>query len=292
MYDPECQMETVEDLTEDRIEALVTKLNKGGPGSGVVGHVTAKQPSALHPHMDAAPQTPGSKLKAHLQALEHGGVMPGMMTESGKPVVNTMEAARAHGYDVQDHVDAMNAHYELAQKTNAILEKLKTAGGKRDISTSDFAQSNDHGHAAMMERLYSEMDGFDFADEPRTIHVGSKGYLVLAKVDDGIYSGAFTKTNDGMEDHARVRIERQTIPELVQFMVAQEWIPNPVLVAPTDTVTEMAQGGPAPEQYAALNSALTAPAPIAIQAPPSIAPIIDPMEQRLRMLELISKLVG
>ena len=64
MYDPECQMETIEDLTEDRIEALVNKLNKGGEGSGKRGHRT------LHPVEHAHHEAMRQRRPAH----QHGGI--------------------------------------------------------------------------------------------------------------------------------------------------------------------------------------------------------------------------
>lgn len=348
-----------------QVLSLVDKLNKGGPGSGQKGHVTAQQPSALHPHVHADPAKPTNKLQAHLTALEHGGVIPGMKTQSGKPIVTNMDQARAQQYDVQDHIDAMNAHYELAQKTQAMLEKLKTAGhkippegakiarfhekkmkehmkareylenrkthtaeaikekkanavasvkksvsqmgggvGDRDLGTGDFAQTNSQADAEWMERLYSGMEGFQFADEPRSFDCES-GRILLSKVDDGLYSGAFTKVDpSGLEDHARVRIERMTIPELVQFMIAQEWIknhkveesqqPDPTPVNPVPTSGEMYAhemdrvAGQIEQQeraadYAALQTALSRPD----EVPPG-----GPMDRKIQMLTLISKLLS
>jgi 8-oxo-dGTP pyrophosphatase MutT (NUDIX family) len=329
------------DWGKSEVETLIDKLNKGGPGSGQVGHVTAKQPSALHPHLNADLAKPTNKLQGHLQALEHGGVMPGLMTQSDKPVVNSMEAARAHGYDVQDHVDAMNAHYELAQKTQAILEKLKTAGhkipaegakivhfhekkmkehmkarqylesrqkvtdvkmkekkaaavasvkkavtgmgtsvGDRDLDTGSFAQTNAQADADWMERLYTGMADFNYADEPRDFGT-PKGTMTLCKVDDGLYSGVFTKIEGGLEDHAKTRIERMTIPELVQLMLAKEWISNHMLDQPEEAPAQH-------EQIEALNTALQAPVST-IMVPQQT---FDATEQRIRVLELLAKLVG
>src|SRR6185436_4935411 len=64
---------TKADMENSNVLSLVDKLKKGGEGSGKVGHVTAKQPSPLHPPVNAAPVAPVNKLKAHLQSLEHGG---------------------------------------------------------------------------------------------------------------------------------------------------------------------------------------------------------------------------
>lgn len=326
----------------------------------LIGEQSKKTPSSSHAPVHSDPAKPKNKLQAHLEALEGGGVIPGVKTQSDKPVVTSMDQAKALGYDVQDHVDAMNAHYELAQKTQAMLEKLKAAGhkvpkegakiaqfhqkkmqehmrarqyleerkkhtsaaikvkkqdaidsvkvkkaitqmggglGDRDLAIGDFAQANNSAHTGWLEILYSGMEGFQFADEPRSFPCPT-GSLLLAKVDDGLYSGSYTKIDSsGLEDHARVRIERMTIPELVQFMVAQEWIKNPVLDPPTDTVQEIGQDYAsamdhvagqieAQEQEAelmALNEALRNPQDV----PPG-----GSMEQKIRMLDLISKLLS
>ena len=327
----------------DKVISLVDKLKKGGPGSGVRGHITPKK---IEPRPLATPMqipSPENKLHAHLIALEHGGVMPGLKTQSGKPVVTTMEQADALGYDVADHVDAMNAHFELAQKTQTLINKLKTAGhtvpkegakivqfhekkmkehmnarqqmesrqkttgeaikrkkeaimesvkkdpikkattqmgsglGDRDLDTGAFAQANDKADPEWMERLYSGMEGFDFGDEPREF-ICARGRLLLSKVDDGVYSGAFTVVENGLEDHAKIRIERITIPELVQLMIAKEWIRNhkaetPVMdQVPVPQVPEVLAKVPEPVL------SLSNPGPTAAE--------------RIQMLELISKLVG
>lgn len=330
----------------DKVISLLNKLNKGGPGSGIRGHVT---PKTMEPRPLATPAqlpSPENKLHAHLIALEHGGVMPGLKTQSGKPVVTTMEQADALGYDVADHVDAMNAHFELAQKTQTLINKLKMAGhsvpkegakivqfhekkmkehmnarqqmearqkttgeaikrkkeaimesvkkepikkattqmgsglGDRDLDTGAFAQANDKADPEWMEKLYSGMEGFDFGDEPREFHC-DKGRLLLSKVDDGIYSGAFTVVENGLEDHAKIRIERITIPELVQLMVAKEWIKNhKVDVAPEPTPTPLV-----PEVLAKVPESTLNPEP-------SLAPPSPTVAEKIQILELISKLVG
>lgn len=438
MMDPECQMETVEDLTEERMQSLIDKLGKAGqfeeskhprandgkfghgagsggsggggedhkhqalidlgfeaqdggsdfdekkyahvpkelhpliekiksaadkfhetdedsPGYGaaekklgdatkayqdaakkMIGKQAKETPSASHAPVSSDPAKPVNKLQAHLTALEEGGVVPGVKTKSDKPIVTNMEQAKALGYTTQDHVDAVNAHHELAVKTSAMLDKLRMAGrtppkegvaivkfhqkkmkehmssrdyleqrqkhtaaaikqkpsvnksttqmdgglGDRDLVTGDFAQANSQAHAEWMERLYQGMESFQFGDTPREFGT-PKGMLHLCKVDDGLYSGTFTKHEDGLEDNARVRIERQTIPELVQFMIAKEWIENHV-------VTEAKSPEP---DYAPLQTALEVPGPAPqVLPPPPAMPVADPMA--VRLLELVSRLIS
>lgn len=318
-------------MEDSNIYSLIDKLNKGGPGSGVQGHVTAKQPSPLHPHVSSDPAKPMNKLQTHLQSLQHGAVIPGIATQSGKPVTSDMAAARAHGYDVQDHIDAMNAHYEMAQKTQKMLDKLKTAGhkvpaegaqiarfhekkmrehmkarkyleertehteaaikekkkeavasvkksitqmggglGDRDLDVGSFAQANGQGHAEWMEKLYSGMEGQAFGDDPKMFETNA-GTLHLARVDDGIYSGYFTKKEEGLADNAKIRIERITIPELVQLMVAKEWISNH-MVEEAKTPELMAIPSTVPDQ--------------------TVLPVVSSMDQKIQLLSLIDKLLN
>lgn len=345
--------------SEEETLDLTDKLNKGGEGSGVKGHMTARQPSALHPVVNAEPAKPINKLNAHLTSLEHGKVIPGMQTQSGKPVVNDMDTARAQGYDVQDHIDALNAHHKLAMKTHQVIEKFKMAGhkippdglkiakfhekkmrehmkardylenrakhtaeaikekkkeivgsvkksvtqmgsglGDRDLDIGSFAQAHSKAHKDWLEKLYNGMQNYGFGDTPRSFDT-EKGTLHLSKVDDGLYSGYFTNKEMGLEDNAKVRIERITIPELVQFMTAKEWI-SPIFdgeIQPTQNMQkdgEIAPAGlslsesmetPIPEQSPVLDSLNSKLIQEPVQAP-------HPLEYRVRMLELLTKLMS
>jgi len=101
----------------DNTLSLLEKLSKGGVGSGVRGHKTARDPKAQK-----------NKLQNHLEMLKQGGVIPGVSTQSGKPIVTSIKQARIHQYSSQDHMDAVNAHYELAERTQKTLDKLTASG--------------------------------------------------------------------------------------------------------------------------------------------------------------------
>lgn len=341
-------------MEDSNILSLIDKLNKGGEGSGVKGHMTNKI-SELHPAVDAPPAKPVNKLHAHLQALEHGAVMPGITTQSGKPVVNDMETARAHGYDVQDHVDAMNAHFELAQKTQAILDKLKMSGhkipqegakiaqfherrmkehmrarqfleerkthtaqaikekkkeaiasvkkattqmggglGDRDLDISAYAQARDKAHQGWLEKLYGGMQFAEFGDDPKSFQT-EKGMIHLSKVDDGLYSGYFTKQEDGMEDNVRMRIERITLPELVQLMSAKEWI-SPVFYEPKEETPEIEKfnEGAIPAAFsenAPQNMVSGSEAPM-VDLAPKLSDSSNRADQAIKLLQLVDKLLN
>lgn len=327
-------------------------VEKGGPGSGVKGHVTAKKPTL---HLVRPGQEPPqvNKVQAHLKLLEEGGVLPGVHTQSGKPIVTSMDAARAQGYKKEDHVDALNVHYNMAQKVNEMIEKMKAAGkappkegvaiakfhekqvkahmkardqledrenelkehkkktmesakksvtqmgsglGDRDIDLGSFAQANDKASVEWLERIHSGMEGFGFGDTPRDFHT-PKGVLHLCKVDDGLYSGFFTNqelVGDGMlDDNAKVRIERMTIPELIQFMTAKEWIRDRSVAeteAPKMSSEEVGLAYAAEmdrvSDQIALQEKLSRPNPVVATAQ------FEENEQRIRMLELVAKLLG
>lgn len=332
-------------LNKSDVESLIEKLNKGGEGSGVKGHMTAKKPGLHLVKPGEAP--PVNKVQAHLDMLQNGGALPGVHTTSGKPIVNSMDAARAQGYKLEDYTDAMNVHYNMGQKVNQMIEKMKMAGkaapkegvaiakfhqkkmkefmgardrladrqkdlasaidrkkkevvknspytkksvtqmgsglGDRDLDIGAFAQAQDKADSKWMEMLHVGMDNFQFGDEPRSFQL-PKGMLHLCKVDDGLYSGFFTKQEivaDGMlEDNAKVRIERQTIPELVMFMMAQEWIVDHLQHQP-----EPAQSPVDDSELMKLDEKLSSPAMIEPEK-------FSSNEQRIRMLELIHKLIG
>lgn len=326
--------------SDEEVISLTEKLNKGGPGSGIVGHQTAKKPPIAVPHGDKL-VTPGNKLTSHLELLKEGQVLPGVHTKSGKPIVTSMDAARAQGYDMQDHIDAMNVNYNMAQKVNDVIGKLKMAGktvpkeaveiakfhekkmrehmkardhledqeiamkerkakvgvkksttqmggglGDRDLDIGSYAQTQSKADDEWMEKLHVGMQDFGYGDEPRSFQT-PKGVIHLCKVDDGLYSGFFTNqemVGDGMlEDNAKVRIERQTIPELVMFMMAKEWITEHLEAQP-----EPAQPEPiaAPVVSESLIEKLSQPAPIYDSGE------FRSNEQRIRMLELVSKLLS
>lgn len=324
-FGSELQTKQSWELESTAEKILNSNIKKGGPGSGVRGHKTAQEEPA-----------PKSKLQAHLEALKNGAVLPGMKTQSGKPVVLSMEAASAHGYDVQDHVDAMNTHHQIAMKTQETLNKLKTAGqkipeegakiaqfhekkmkehmrerqrleqrkkdteaavqdkkdkavssvkksitmggegqGARDINIGDFSQATATAIPHVLEKLHAMMDDYQFGDEPRTIHF-KKGDLHLAKVDDGLYTGFFTKVQlagEGeMADNSKVRIEQITLPELAKLIEAKEW----------DHTVERVMPEP---DYEGLTAKL--------EGPPEDTPIEAPtVEQKIRLLELVNKLIS
>lgn len=161
------------------------------------------------------------------------------------------------------------------------MEKSVVSMGHMDSAEVDTAKFATEQQTSLQsdwyERMHNLMQDYNAGDEPRRIMLDG-GDLFLVKVEDGLYSGVFkkyTETNEAemMVDNAKVRIERMTIPSLVQFCVAKEWI-TPYFPHP--------EPKPAPLMEA-LAMKLEAPEP---------SPIIPEKDRTIHILELIDKLVN
>jgi 8-oxo-dGTP pyrophosphatase MutT (NUDIX family) len=107
-----------------------------------------------------------------------------------------------------------------------------------EINTADYAIDRKMAlQTEWLDRIQNVMAGYEYGNEPRVILM-DKGELYLVKVNDGLYSGLFktvVNTDDGqMIDNAKVRIERMTLPSLVQFCLAKEWIEAFKELSPAD----------------------------------------------------------
>lgn len=338
---------------------------KGGAGSGVKGHTTAKQQLEIKGHgmklVDLANKlVETNPFKEHLHKLENGAIFEGHELRSGKPLYLSVDQAMAHGYSPDDYKEAGSFHYEKSQNMSHQIEKIKAlgktppaemekivkfhqkqfkqnfnmaekthkrmsdteaaiSGRKKDanakakeavkksvvsmglgdsaeVDTSKFAleqKLSQESHWA--HTIHEVMNGFQYGDAPRVVMIDA-GDLHLVKVDDGMYSGYlrlvnFVDASEGgpsqaMEDNAKVRIERMTVPSLIQFLMAKEFIhppkapvqmaPNPI-IALTDKLNESMTLEPLSESM----------------APPMDQPVVvrTSMGERIRMLELIDKLL-
>lgn len=272
-------------------------------------------------------KTSMTQAEKHLHDLKNSAIVEGKKTRSEKPMFTSVDSALAHGYDAQDFREVGNFYYDRAQslanqiermkdtkqKVEPALEKIKEHNlrlGKQFISQANRIDDRQaktkqavakstvmmgHADAAeietsnysmdekaskdLLESFHNFMDGYQYGDVPREIPLDT-GILYLVKVEEGLYSGVFKSNtivdNGSLEDNAKVRIERMTLPSLIQFCKAKEWIKPMKDVTPLDI----------PEKIEQLNQALIAP----------VAPIIEPvesdMDKRIRMLELINKLIG
>lgn len=180
-----------------------------------------------------------------------------------------------------NHIDERQA------KTKAAVKKSVVMMGHNDgaeINTASFAIENQasQNQGWWLEHVHNIMDGYQFGDVPRVISM-DKGDLYLVKVDEALYSGAFkrvTPVEDGqLEDNAKVRIERMTLPSLIQFCLAQEWMQ---IVNKQEPVSL-----PEPSyDVAPLIEKLEAPVN---QIVPEIESNLD---KKIRLMELVNKLIN
>lgn len=263
----------------------------------------------------------------HVSDLKNQVVVEGQETRSGKPMFTQIEAALSHGYKAEDFREAGNFFYDRAQKMADNIQKLQDTKQKVDpkfeeikklnlrmakqflgqgnrvddrqaktkaamkkstihmghadaaaINTADFAMEHMHSmQGEWLERFTRVMEGYQYGDEPRMILL-DKGDLYLVKVDDGIYTGIFKKivqVEGGVqEDNAKVRMERMTLPTLVQFCTAKEWIETYRDVTP--------EAAHIPQLIADLE----------VPIPAIIIPVESEMDKKLRMMELLAKLMS
>lgn len=124
-----------------------------------------------------------------------------------------------------NHVDDRHAKTKAGMKKSTVMMGHADAA---EVNTADYsAELKNSLETQWMERFTSAMNGYEYGHDPRVIAL-DRGDLYLVKVDDGMYSGLFktvVNTPEGqLTDNAKVRIERMTLPSLIQFCLAKEWI--------------------------------------------------------------------
>lgn len=167
-----------------------------------------------------------------------------------------------------------------------------------EVDTGKFAQEHGKNLEGWHDHIQNCMNGYSYGDVPREISI-DKGMLYLTKVDDGMYSG-YVKTilplPDGqMEDNAKVRIERMTIPSLCQFLLAKEYVlPGPSIAGNSPGNNNMMASEIQPEQYQDLNESLMLePMSEAMpEAPPLVPKVESNLDKKIMMLQLIEKLLS
>lgn len=199
----------------------------------------------------------------------------------------------------KQHRKMSEAHSRAAERIESRRAKMKKSvtsmghGDGLEIDTAQYSVERDNCNKDWLERLFSGMAGYEYGDVPREFDL-DKGKLFLSKVDDGVYSGFFRmiqEVEDGqLEDNSKVRIERQTLPTLVNFLTAKEWILTEALeeIVTPEPVNE--------EQIQALNAKLSEiedGVETIIESTMPEAPQVDTdLDKKIRMLELMNKLLG
>lgn len=230
------------------------------------GYTEADHVDAINTHHEMA-----KKIAAVAEKLKMSGLP--VPVEAKKIMDFHVGQMKAHA-KAKDGVEIRANQKQLTlEAKNPGLKKAITqmggAVGDPDLNTSAFVQAQASGDSALMERFYQDMQDFSYGDVPRQFAL-DRGVLHLSKVDDGMYSGFFVETTpEGLEDKARVRIDKLNIPDLAALCAAKEWVNQLRVVA-------------APE----------APAPTMAMTEPVVAPAEVKTEANaaVRILELVAKL--
>lgn len=202
-----------------------------------------------------------------------------------------------HKKDISNTIAAVNK--KLMTKSVVMMGQQDAA----EVDTGKFANEHGKNLDGWQEHIQNCMADYNYGDTPREISI-DKGTLFLTKVDDGMYSGYVRLTHNQMEDNAKVRIERMTIPSLSQFLLAKEYVlPGPSIAGNSPGNNNMMTGGEMtlamPEPMAAADSMNTmdlepfsesmTPAPIVEQPMPKVESSLD---KKIMILQLIDKLIS
>jgi hypothetical protein len=213
---------------------------------------------------------------------------------------------------IRYHIGQFKSNFRAADQAEKRAEEVTAAEGRGkvtksttmmspndalEVDTASFAQESHNARKSPWFSILSEtMRPIQYGDEPQLFRLDA-GKLWLVKVDDGIYSGHFTKVTHApdsegvmqpMEDGSHIRIERMTIPTLVEFLQAKEWIWDQ-----EPAKHECLIPGNCPEcgtsalEQSPLESLTTKLRDV---TPESI--VVDPMDKRIKVLELITKLLS
>lgn len=163
------------------------------------------------------------------------------------------------------HIDDRNVKKSVVMMGHADAAEINTA----DFAIEHQSASNE---GYWLDHMHNVMADYQYGDEPRVIHLNN-GELYLVQVDDGMYSGTFKKitiVDDGqLIDNAKVRLERMTLPTLVQFCMAKGWL------RPAEKPVN-------PVHVEELASKLEAP----------MMMVESELDKKIRILELLSKLTS
>lgn len=183
-----------------------------------------------------------------------------------------------------NHIDDRHAKTKKMAKSTTMMAHQDAA----EINTADFALENKLSlESKWLNIIQSAVDGYQYGDVPRAVSLDD-GELFLVKVEDGMYSASYKKISPVPEgelaDNAKVRMERMTLPTLVQFLIAKEWIKNE---------QPLPEESPSIEPMAQLSSS-----PIIDVVEPHPRNCLCPQcgisreDYRLKVLELLDKLLN
>jgi hypothetical protein len=292
------------------------------------------KPLFLKPEQGVAhgytPEEHREAASAHYDKMEATSKILDKYKELGKPAPPEFkEIMQFHRQAYKGFTNAADTVERRTKDTDhAIKERRKQAVAKStvmighndaaSINTADYAIDREASlENEWLGKLQSLMAGYQYGDTPRMIAM-DKGNLYLVQVDGGIYTGVFKTITGGeyesspeaMVDNAKVRIERMTLPSIVQFCLAKEWIGNikelPTInqvgityAAAMDYASgQIAQQGQDQElkvlqNFVAQKLSHKEPCPgcEVCQPAPSFRDVAS-IERRIKMLELLDKLLN
>lgn len=273
MKEPRADDPTVK-ITDDKSAASFVKELGIGPRSSEDVHYTENRGSfTITIGLDRYNRE-DSNLKSKGADFKEGSEKWSKVLESARMKMKELGISGSAKFDLSEtgHFDIQMTISRSKSKTPEIEKSIVMMGQQdsAEVDTGKFAQEHESPFVQdWIMRVQHLMMGYSFGDAPRSIGLDN-AELYLVKVDDGMYSGNIKLFNEGMEDNAKVRIERMTIPSMIQFLMAKEYIRHQPIVQP------------APEPIVANE----------IYAPPAIPAPSTNLEQKIRMLELLTKLVN
>ncbi len=165
-----------------------------------------------------------AKIKFHTKAFKEHRAQGAQNWKQGVATgeqANKYQAQRAN--EAQHKIDQS----KLTQKMNKSMVSVDQQGTA--LETGNFAMEKQASDKYWLNKFYEAMTDFQFGDVPKEISLSNDYRIFLAKVDDGLYSGYIrkmdsTSLSDYSENGTINRVEKQTIPAIIQFLTAKEYI--------------------------------------------------------------------
>lgn len=181
-------------------------------------------------------------VKAHLSRVDRTqATIEKIQKEGGSVPKEAMELKRQHQKRAsqleresgklstrKDEIERVNREKAGQARNKGNLEVIKSqtqmggAFGDPDLDTGAYANSKMAAPSELLEKLRQGMSNFSYGEVPREFGL-ARGRLHLSMVDDGMYSGYFTRESGDLEDNARIRIDKINLPELTMLIDAKEW---------------------------------------------------------------------
>lgn len=173
--------------------------------------------------------------------------------------MKTLNAAYGYPYNVDQYIANVDSQGEKTNKYQDSVESFKEENKKvieeadkkqekakekvvksvlsmdeqgSAIETANYNIDRNSAPTEWLEKFYAAMKGFNYGDAPRVIDLTDGYSILLAKVDDGLYSGFVRQSIDPATEEVSYentgKVEKQTIPTIISYLLAKEYIKLPV----------------------------------------------------------------